>query len=378
MNIKSNILARIIKDHWNYIDMQFNSYQKRTLFAIRNCRTPAMGGHVYICDKCGHKHKRYNSCRNRHCPQCQNTQQEKWVSYQQEKLINTSYYHLVFTIPHILNELFLSYQSDFYDSLMKKAWETLSQFGWNHKYLGAQLGTTMILHTWGSNLSYHPHVHCIVPGGGVSIQNKWKQANGNGKFLFPVKAMSPVFKEKMIEAIKLLMSQHGLKTNPTFFDSLNAKSWVVYAKPAMGGPDSVIKYLARYSHKIAISHHRIIDYDGQSVTFTYKDYRHGNVTKTMILSATEFIRRFTLHILPKGFRKIRHFGMLSGAWKHKVFPISHKKTKTKNWEEIWLSIGININQCPNCKTGTLDYLAKLDPVRGPPVKITQHQSVHLY
>lgn len=372
--IKSNILATIIKDHWDYIDKQFNSHQKRTLFAISNCRTPAMGGHIYKCDKCGAKHKRYNSCRNRHCPQCQNTQQEKWIIDQQNKLIHTSYYHLVFTIPDILNELSLTYQRDFYDVLMKKAWETLSQFGWNHKYLGAQLGTTMVLHSWGSNLSYHPHVHCIVPGGGVSLQNKWKQAKGKGKFLFPVKAMSPVFKTKMMQAVKDLMDSRGLEADPSFYDSLYAKDWVVYAKPAMGGPDSVIKYLARYSHKIAISHHRIVAYDGVNVTFTYKDYRHGNVTKTMTISAPEFIRRFAMHILPKGFRKIRHFGILSAAWKHKIFPTDNHKNTFNNWEELWLSKGINTNQCPKCKTGTLVYLAELVPVRGPPITFSHNQS----
>jgi hypothetical protein len=178
----------------------------------------------------------------------------------------------------------------------------------------------------------------------------------------------------MLEATKELMYNLGLDANLTFFNDLYAKDWVVYAKPAMGDPNSVIKYLARYSHKIAISHHRIIAYDGHSVTFHYKDYRHGNLNKTMKLSATEFIRRFAMHILPKGFRKIRHFGILSAAWKTKIFPNQGKITKAKTWEELWLSKGINTNQCPKCNSGTLEYLAELAPVRGPPISFSFHHS----
>lgn len=374
--MKSNpkIFAKIIDDHWVYVQQHCNAYQIRTLHALRACRTPLLGGHIYKCNKCESKHKRYNSCRNRHCPQCQNTQNELWVLAQQEKLIETPYFHVVFTIPDTLNELCLSYQRELYDILLKMSWQTLSAFGWNHKYLGAQIGTTMVLHTWGSNLSYHPHVHCIVPGGGVTLYNKWKTVAGKGKFLFPVKAMSEVFREKTIKAILLLMSNKGLDNHKALIASLYKKNWVVYAKPPFGGRDTVLKYLARYTHKIAITHHRIIDYDGHIVTFSYKDYKHANVSKTMKLTATEFIRRFAMHILPKGFRKIRHYGILSGAWKTKIFPVKNTHKPKMNWEELWKSKGININQCSKCQTGTLVHLYEIDPVRGPPISSFQPKS----
>jgi len=281
-------------------------------------------------------------------------------------MIETPYFHVVFTIPKVLNELCLTYQRALYDLLMKSAWQTLSDFGWNHKYLGAQLGTTMVLHTWGSNLSYHPHLHCIVPGGGITLYNKWKNAKGNGKFLFPVNAMSKVFRAKMISDIKSFMLLKGLDDHLELIANLYAKQWVVYAKPPFGGRETVLKYLARYTHKIAISHHRILSYDRSIVTFKYKDYRHGNRSKTMKLTATEFIRRFVLHILPKGFRKIRHYGILSGAWKTKLFPNASENTKSLHWQDLWKSKGLELYMCPKCKTGILEHLAEIDPVRGPP------------
>lgn len=365
MKPRSNILGKIIGDHWNYIEGEFNSYQIRILGAIRDCRTPALGGHLYQCNNCGSKHKRYNSCRNRHCPQCQNTQKEKWVMAQQSKRINTTYFHVVFTIPHGLNQIAKVYTKGMYDMMMKMAWETLNDFGWNHKYLGAQLGTTMVLHSWGSNLSFHPHVHCIVPGGGITLYQKWKEVKGSGKFLFPVKALSQVYRAKLIDAIKILMDEDGNKAYEKLLMELKRKDWVVYAKPSFGGRETVIQYLARYSHKIAITHHRIIHYDGSKVRFKYTDYRHSNVTKVMTLDAQEFIRRFAQHILPKRFMKIRHYGILSSAWKVKLFPQS-KSMKAINWEEVWMSKGWDVNQCPYCKKGSLELLKVIRPVRGPP------------
>ena len=203
--------------------------------------------------------------------------------------------------------------------LFRCAWRTLDEFGWNQKYLGTQIGTTMVLHTWGSNLSYHPHVHCIVPGGGVTFNNKWKEAKGNGKFLFPVKALSKVFRGKFVNDLKRFLASSGMEYTSELNAQLYAKPWIVYAKRPFGGARGVIKYLARYTHKTAISNHRIIKYDNDSVTFSYKDYRHNNQQKVMTLDAWEFVRRFVLHLLPKRFTRIRHYGILSSQWKKKLF-----------------------------------------------------------
>ena len=310
---------------------------------------------------------RYNSCRNRHCPVCQNTQKEEWIAAREAQLLPTKYYHVVFTLPHALNELFLAYKAQMYAMLFRCAWCTLDEFGWNNKYLGAQIGTTIVLHTWGSNLSYHPHLHCIVPGGGVTFNGKWKEANGNGKFLFPVKALSLVFRAKFVKELKKFLVASGMEYISDLHAKLYAKPWVVYAKPPFGGAKGVIQYLARYTHKTAITNHRITTYDEDSVTFRYTDYRHADQVNLMPLSAWEFVRRLTLHILPKRFFRIRHFGILSSHWKNKLFPEVPKQTMS--WKQLWDQKGLLIDQCPYCKNGKLILVAKINPNRGPPNSI---------
>lgn len=365
---RADAIARIIDEQWPFLEQYCNAYQLRIFHAIRRCRTPALGGHLYVCDTCGKTHHRYNSCRNRHCAQCQNTQKEQWIEARQQQFIDCPYYHLVFTLPHQINELCLAYPRQIYALLMQTAWQTINDFGWDHKYLGAQTGATMVLHTWGSNLSFHPHVHCVVPGGGVTLAGKWKPAKGKGKFLFPVKALSKVFKGLFLERLELLFQQLGLDHTQELFRQLRAKNWVVYAKPPCGGKKGLVQYLARYTHNIAISHHRIVQYDQQQVIFRYKDYRHANLNKVMTLSATEFVRRLSLHFLPKGFCRIRHYGILAAAWKQRVFPQAYQQQPT-NWRDFWENKGLMVNRCPQCKTGTLIYLHNLDPVRGPPKSI---------
>ena len=235
-------LARIIDGQWERIDKELNSHQKRNLHAIRVCRTSSLGGKLYRCDKCDKLHYRYHSCRNRHCPACQNTDKQRWIQARQAKSIDCDYYHVVFTLPDKLNQLCLHQASQMYNMMFRFAWETLNGFGWNNKYLGAQMGATMVLHTWGSNLSLHPHIHCLVPGGGIDVYNRWKQAKGKGKYLFPVKAMSKVFRAKMLEAIK----NKGLADDQTL-EELWSKDWVVYAKPPFMGYETLLKYLARYT-----------------------------------------------------------------------------------------------------------------------------------
>jgi len=362
----ADAIAQIINAQWQHILQRYNNYQLRIFDAIRRCRTSSMGGHLYVCDQCKQKHYRYNSCRNRHCPQCQNTQKEQWIEARQKQFINCHYYHLVFTLPHELNELCLAYPRQLYTMLMQTAWKTIDSFGWNHKYLGAQMGATIVLHTWGSNLSFHPHAHCIVPGGGVSLKGKWKAAKGNGKFLFPVKPLSIKFKGLFMAQLKAFFEQQGLDDTHELCSIIKAKNWVVYAKPSFGKNDGLIRYLARYTHNTAISNHRIIDFDDHKVSFYYKDYRHGNQKKVMTLTNQEFVRRLSMHFLPKGFCRIRHYGILSSAWKNKLFT-NAQKTKAINWIDFWKAKGLDVNKCPHCKKGTLLYYRKIMPVRGPPV-----------
>lgn len=360
MATDSRAIARIIDGQWKWVLANCNSHQIRMLQAIRVCRTPAMGGHLYGCNNCGAKHFRYNSCRNRHCSQCQQTQKQRWIQKQESRLLPCPYFHLVFTIPQQLNAYCLFNPQALYKILFTSAWKTLNQFAWNHKYLGAQIGATMILHTWGSNLSFHPHIHCIIPAGGISIRNQWKEAKGKGKFLFPVKALSNVFRAKFLQSLK-----NRTTTEQSLIDMLFKKDWVVYAKPPFGGAKAVIKYLARYTHNIAISHHRILGSDAKQVHFTYTDYRHRNQKKKMQLASTEFVRRFAMHILPRGFRRIRHYGILSSVWKKKVFPELKKQTKI-DWKTLWKEKGLDVSLCTRCKRGQLILLEILLPVRGPP------------
>jgi len=263
----------------------------------------------------------YNSCRNRHCPpdlnRDQGEQKEAWIKAREAELLPVPYYHVVFTLPDTINPLCLYAPDKVYNLLFKTAWSVMQSFAADPKYLGARPGMIAILHTWGQNLSLHPHLHCIVPGGGVNKQGKWKHKRKKGKFLFPVKAMSPVFRARFVEGLRKEFPDQSKQ----FFNSLFNQKWVVYAKPAFGGPQSVVAYLGRYTHKIAISNHRIKSLDNEKVTFSYKDYRHGNIQCKMSLSDQEFIRRFSQHVLPKGFVRIRHFGFLSSGCKKEKLPL---------------------------------------------------------
>ena len=368
-------IAKIIDGQWHRLQKQCNSYQLRHLDAIRRCRTASLGGHLYVCDHCGKQHKRYNSCRNRHCAQCQHTQKEVWVQARMQQILPTQYFHVVFTIPHSLNELCLIYPRQLYAMLFKASWQTLNTFGWDSKHLGAQIGATMVLHTWGSNLSYHPHVHCIVPGGGITVRDRWRPIKGKGKYLFPVKALSKVFRGKFIALLKSFCDDHGLDSINSLLVQLYQKDWVVYAKPSFGGAQGVIQYLARYTHNVAISHHRIVSQDADKVRFSYKDYRHGNQHKVMSLDAFEFIRRFTLHLLPKGFTRIRHYGILSSQWRNRLFPDA-KLLPSIKWEDIWKSKGLEINKCADCRTGQLLHIGVIPPARGPPRLTTKTSTPH--
>ncbi len=336
-----------------------NTWKLRTLYAIEACRTNLMGGHVDQCNnpQCGKIHISYNSCRNRHCPKCQGHKKEMWIRQREKELLNTTYFHVVFTLPSQLNKIAVFIPEILYNLLFKAAWETIAAFAANPKFLGAKTGMIAILHTWGQNLWLHPHLHCIVPGGGITAGDKWKNVKGKGKFLFPVKAMSTVFRAKFVNELR----QEIPKLNQ-LYKKLFDQRWTVYCKRPFYGPSQVIEYLGRYTHKIAISNHRILNIENGKVTFTAKDYRKGCKKHDIILSNSEFIRRFGLHILPKGFVRIRHYGILSSAIKLKV----HELAKQQLGEiVITQHEPLKHKKCPYCKIGDLVIIARFD-IRGPP------------
>ena len=351
-----------------------NPYLQRTLRALENCRTSAMGGHIDECDSCGHTRISYNSCRNRHCPKCQNTQREAWIEARKEDLLPVNYFHVVFTMPDYLNSLCIQYPSVMYRLLYKAAWETISAFGIDKA--GVEMGMVAILHTWGQNLSLHPHLHCIIPGGGVTLKGNWKETgNRKNNFLFPVKQLGLTFRGKyMYYLIKWANEQH-IELPMELRHNSRKKAWIVYAKTPFASVNDVIEYLGRYTHKIAISNHRLLNADNESVRFIWKDYRDNDRKKVMQLKGEEFLRRFCMHILPKGFVRIRHFGMLSSARRKELRDLQRllglnppEKIIKKDWKQICMEhLNYNPDLCPCCGKGKMITIKILPPhFRGPP------------
>jgi hypothetical protein len=338
----------------NTSDGSFTIHQQKTLRSLAQCRTGALGGHVDACDSCGNISISYNSCRNRHCPKCQGHKREEWIGKREADLLPCAYYHVVFTLPQELNGLALYQPRLVYDALFASVWATLHQFG---RREGIQLGMIAVLHTWGQNLCLHPHLHCIVPGGGIDGNGKWQRQMRSNKYLFAVKALSKVFRAKYVQQLR----SYSIGDQP-LIDSLFQKEWVVYAKRPFGGPQQVIEYLGRYTHKVAISNHRIERVDETTVTFSYKDYRHGSTQKLMTLSNEEFVRRFAQHILPLRFVRIRHYGILSSSWKRGKLQALQTSLRIQRKEQ---SIKTLLRKCHCCKTGTL-LTIEVFGKRGPP------------
>lgn len=339
--------------------MGLNPFQLRTLSALRSCRTSRLGGHLDACTECGMIRVSYNSCRNRHCPKCQGSKREEWVDARKAELIPVPYFHVVFTLPMELNGLCIRHPRKAYGILFKSAWETLRLFGEN-KYV--TMGMIAILHTWGQNLSLHPHLHCIVPAGGVNRDGKWKNIRTDGKYLFPVKALSKVFRAKYVAHIRKTSILAPQEIHPLF-----AKPWVVYAKRPFAHPAHIVEYLGRYTHKVAISNHRIISCHNNRVAFSYKDYRNSGCKKVMELEDTEFIRRFSLHILPSGFVRIRHYGILSSTGKRVTIPSIRKQCGQKDigFIDLRQARPFDRSVCPCCgkrSMVTVEVIAS----RGPP------------
>jgi hypothetical protein len=299
--------------------------QRSVLRAIARCRTAALGGHLDRCDACGQQAISYNSCRNRHCPKCQAQARERWLHARERDLLDVPYVHVVFTLPHGLLPLAYRNSARLYAWLFHASAATLREVAADPRQLGAEIGVLSILHTWGQTLVRHPHVHCVVPAGGLSPDHqRWIRPKYEGFFL-PVRVLSRVFRGKFVEALRCAYDQNELDLagatehlrDPaqwhSFVDTLFETDWVVYAKPAFGGATAVLRYLGRYTHRVAISNHRLLAFDGDRVTFQWKDYAHGDQRRTMTLSAMEFLRRFVQHILPRGFVRIRQSGFLANT-----------------------------------------------------------------
>jgi len=323
-------VADILRAHGNrFLERYRSSFgfqQLKAFRAIQRCRTAALGGHRDACPSCGYQAISYNSCRNRHCPKCQAQARERWLAAREAELLDTSYFHVVFTVPHELNVLALENPRLFYDLLFTAAAQTLLQIASDPKHLGAEIGVIAILHTWGQNLLLHPHIHCVIPAGGLSLDHlRW--IHPRYPFFLPVRVLSRVFRGKFLAGLKRLHRSKKLQcagpsaplAEPRQFAkllrSLHRHDWVVYAKPAFGGPMQVLRYLGRYTHRVAISNHRLLAFDRERVTFRWKDYARGGKQGQMTLTATEFLRRFFLHVLPKGFVRIRHFGFLANRFR---------------------------------------------------------------
>ena len=358
---------------------------RRAMRAIETCRTADLGGHKYRCDVCGEVSISYNSCRNRHCPKCQSLDKERWLEARKKEILPTHYFHVVFTILESLRAVCLRNQTVVYKILFRAVSETLKKVSKDPKRLGAEIGFVAVLHTWSQTLMDHPHIHCIVPGGGLSLDGK-KWVPTKPDFFIPVKVLSQVFRAKFHDYLK--QAYEGgklrfdgeispLKEKRKFKELLNSlfhQDWHVYCKPPFKRPEKVIEYLGRYTHRVAISNERIIKLEDDQVTIKYRDYSDGDKIKEMPLSATEFIRRFLLHILPDQFFRIRYYGILSArSRKTKLLkckqllgcPIMETNEQRLSWQELFEQItGIDPTLCPRCKKGRLFLVEVLAPILG--------------
>jgi hypothetical protein len=362
----------------------------RVMRAVEVCRTAELGGHKEQCEECGHIEISYNSCRNRHCPKCQTLRKEKWIKDRGQDLLPVEYFHVVFTVPSELNPLFIMNPRVMCNLLFRSASETLLELADNPKHLGARIGFMVILHTWGQNLMDHPHVHCVVTGGGLSSDNRWVSCRKG--FFIPIRVMSSLFRGKFLYYLKKSFDDEDLifpggiahlkepRTFEVFRRQFYHKKWVVYCKPPFDGAEGVLQYLGRYTHRIAISNNRILTLQDGEVSFHWRDYSDGDRQKTMTVTAHEFIRRFLLHVLPHRYVRIRHFGLLSNRNRKDDISLcrmlldsgkttTKEKDKQETWQEQLLRIcGIDVTTCPVCKNGRMLTVELLPPCRcnGPP------------
>jgi predicted Zn-ribbon and HTH transcriptional regulator len=353
--------ARFVDQNQSWLSFQHLT----VLRAIARCRTATLGGHIDSCSRCGHQAISYNSCRNRHCPKCQTQARQRWLAAREQDVLGVPYFHVVFTLPHDLIPLCQNNAAVLYDLLFRASAATMLEVAKDPKHLGAEIGFLSILHTWGQNLLPPPHLHCVVPAGGLAPDHK-RWIHPKYRFFLPVKVLSRVFRGKFVQALRRAFRKKKLRFSGSvaklaapkdfaaFLHRLFRQDWVVYAKPAFGGPEAVLRYLGRYTHRVAISNHRLLSFDGERVAFRWKDYAHGNKQRVMTLSATEFLRRFAQHILPRGFVRIRQFGFLANGRRTALLTLSRRligftpkprEPSEADADAVW--------QCPRCKAPML-------------------------
>ena len=359
--------------------------QRRVMSAIEKCRTAALGGHLERCDECGHERNCYNSCADRHCPKCQSLARARWIQDRQAELLEVPYFHVVFTIPEEIAAIAYQNRRVVYGILFRATAETLITIGADPKHLGARLGFFAVLHSWGQNLQFHPHLHCVVPGGGPSLDGeRWISCRPG--FFLPVRVLSRLFRRLFLQSLRKSFSSgklrfagrlEPLRDRRAFarhLEPAEASEWVVYAKRPFAGPQQVLDYVGRYTHRVAISNNRLLDIEDDQVRFQWKDYRHGDRVKTMSLSADEFIRRFLMHVLPSGFQRIRYYGFL-GSRKRKEnlaecrrllgMPPPPLAVAGADYRDHYEELtGGSLRQCPQCEHGRMVLVAILPAVTG--------------
>lgn len=349
--------------------------QTKALFNIVQCRTASLGGHEQVCDCCGTVRYSYNSCGNRHCPKCQFTKQVKWIDKLIDRTLSIKHYHVVFTVPHCLNTVCLWNNKLYYKILFSAVWRTLHSFGYTH--YGVETGVVAVLHSWGQNLSLHPHLHCLVPAAGYALNGTWKHIGKNGKYLYPVQQLSSCFKDKFLKSLELALSKEGKQRGfNTCIDEAYSKKWVVYSEPSMAGAEHVVRYLGQYTHRVAIANKNITNITDTHIEFIAKDYRDNAKQKPARLTGHEFLRRFCQHVLPKQFVKIRYFGIYNATTKSNLKlqftqpsidamekqRIIAQETAAQCLKRV---LGIDITQCPVCKKGTLHKINEIPRIRSP-------------
>jgi len=350
--------------------------QTKALYNILQCRTASLGGHEEVCNYCGEITYSYNSCRDRHCPKCQAAKQAIWVEELMKTTLPVKHYHIIFTLPHDLNDICLWNDSMYYKLLFSAVWRTLHSFGYTH--YGAETGAIAMLHTWGQNLSLHPHIHCIVPAAGYSLKGEWKPLGKSGLYLYPVHELSKTFKGKFMDSLKRkLKKENMLSAFNEQIQKAYQTPWVVNCEPSLAKADHVIRYLGQYTHRVAISNNRILDITNSHVKFIAKDYRDKAIKKPISLEGSEFLRRFCLHVLPKGFVRIRRYGIYNATTKRNLdlqFVPEDKPdieklikglVKETTLERIKRLTSIDIGLCPACKKGRMVVIRELPRIRSP-------------
>ena len=368
---------------------RYTPLQLKVLGKISDCRTASLGGHEEVCDNCGTVRYSYNSCGDRHCPKCQSAKQAFWIDDLMQSTLPVKHFHIIFTVPHQLNTVCLHNQRMYYDILFAAVWNTLYSFGYSH--YGSETGAVAVLHSWGQNLSLHPHIHCIVPAAGYTLDGQWKEIGHSGQYLYPVHQLSAAFKGKFLDSLKrALRKQNELALFDDRVQAAYKTPWVVHCEPSMASAEHVVKYLGQYTHRVAITNQRILNIADGKVTFIAKDYRDRAIKKPVTLDGVEFLRRFTLHILPKRFVKIRRYGIYNHTTKRNldlqfidrkkpdIDELIKEKLPPETSQQRFLRLtGVDHCRCHVCKKGYMFIIRELPRIRSPgnvlynkPVRLT--------